>query len=204
MDNYLEKPIEELAGRQLLAKAIHSAYEGTEPIPMLLSALERFLNTEDAIGHSYFSATTITAFLAAQNGLNQEAEKFIRLWGQGYLKWPYNYSLEYPMRDRVTAQHLLLGVLAPVFGLTHEEIQKDIELITTALAERIQKGRTLPYCHLSWRELLQTISGIAIEQKTNQFTEEVVAANWLGREGAQPQDIQKAEKDLGGFPARRL
>lgn len=197
MENYLEKPIDSLTGGQLLGKAHHAAYEDSEPVPVILAGLERFLETEEAVGHAYFSAATLGAYLAAHSGRGAQAEGFIRLWGQGYLKWPQNYTLAYLMRDRATARYLLQGILAPVFGFTVERVQKDLALICAALAERMRKGRTLPYGHLSWQELLLSISTMAIKQKTNRFRESSIASGWLGRKGASPEAIRKAEKALG-------
>jgi len=195
-DEFINKPIDKLEGHQLFAKALIAFYKNTESLATILNALDRFLHSSDAVGHSFFYASTVASLIAARNGFNEKADKFIGLWGQGYLKYWNNYSLSYLMRDRSTAQLLLQGKLAPVFKLTEEICQKESLEIIKRLSERLLKGRSLAYNNLSLQEILKQISLRAIEQKTFDFSKEAIELKWLGRQPALELEIQKTEKRL--------
>lgn len=192
----LRKPFTELNDNELLFKAINSGYENSEKAEDILDALKKFIQTENAIGYSYFHSTSCGALLATRNNLSDEAEYFINAWGVGYLKYSNNYMLAYLMRDRKCAAYLLKGILAPVFKLTVETIQNETNEIIDALSNRMLIGRTLVYKKLSWKQLLDNISKVSIKQKTIDFPENILKNKSLRKPPATKEEISEAEKRL--------
>jgi hypothetical protein len=192
-----EKTLTGLTGYKLYAKAISSIDDKSETITDILEALKDFIGSEDAVGYSYYQATSCAAVFAARNSFEKEALEFIELWGNGYLKYSSNYSLSYLMRDRATTLLLLKGTLSQTFGLTNEISQKELEDIKLVLSERFVNGRTLVYGSLSWKELLENISLKAVQQQTLEFSEEVIQSQWLGKEHATFADIEETQNRLG-------
>jgi hypothetical protein len=190
-------PIAQLTGHKLFVKAVIATHYKLENIATILDAFERHLQSQEAVGHSYFQSATCAAILAAHNNNIEKAATFINLWGQGYLKYSENYTLAYLMRDRPIATLLLKGILAPVFGLTKEVCRKQYEQISVALAERYTAGQGLVYGNLSWMELLQKISKLAVEQETSDFSKEAISSRWLGQSPNNKAEIAALEKRLG-------
>jgi hypothetical protein len=197
IDQVIHSPIDDLNGSQLFAKALFAAEYQSEPLSVIIDAFDRFLTSGEAVGYSYFHAASCAALLAAHNNLTNEAEHFIKLWGEGYPNYWANYTLAYLLRDRSTAKLLATGILAPVFNLTRSICEEEIAEIIAALENRLSNGRGLAYGHLSWQQLLKKISVIAVDQETFDFTDEAIAAKWLGRPPATPTEVEKAEKTLG-------
>ncbi len=54
------------------------------------------------------------------------------------------------MRDLSTARILLTGILAPIFELTKEKCEIDLQTISIALDDRMSKGLSLVYEQL-WK-----------------------------------------------------
>lgn len=104
--------------------------------------------------------------------------------------------LAYLMRNRKTARLLLKGILAPVFKLTKETCNQETKEIIEVLATRMSSGRTLVYKTLSWRQLLDRISKLAIEQNTIDFSEEILNSKTLSRTPATNAEVKAAEKEL--------
>lgn len=199
-DQFIDTPLHELSGRKLFAKAIIMANQlssNPESLPDILGALERCMNAEDCVGYSFFHAACCATMLAARYHMDAAAEKYLRLWGNGYQLYWTNYSLSYLLRDRSTAKLLISGILAPVFGLSKELCVEQGTVITAALSERIANGRNLVYAALSWNELLKKISVSAIEQNVRPFPSGAVASKWLGRSAASAAAIEAAESRLG-------
>jgi hypothetical protein len=161
-----------------------------------LQAIEHFISKENPVGYVYFHAYSSAAVLAARNGL-EEAKKYLVGWGKGYLHYSSNYLLSYLMRERSTAQILLSGVLAPVFGLNRSECENDFNAYAKALAKRIESGQSLSYENLSWTSLLTEISTKALELGELDFDSELQKTKWLGSSPATKPIIQSVEKRLG-------
>ena len=125
-----------------------------------------------------------------------EANHFIKLWGEGYLKYWNNYMLSYLMRDRKTAKQLLTGILAPLFKLTKETCNQETKEIIEVLAKRMTSGRTLVYKSLSWKQLLNRISKLALEQNTIDLSNKILAKKTLSRTPATNAEIEIAERKL--------
>ena len=192
----LNNSFSELYDDQLFFKAINAGYDNSEKPLDILEALKKFVKTDNAVGYTYFHATCCGALLAAKNNLIDEAEYFVNLWGQGYLKYWSNYMLAYLMRDRKTAKLLLKGILAPVFKLTKETCNLETTEIIEVLAKRISSGRTLVYKTLSWKQLLNRISKLVIEQNTINFSDEILRSKTLSRTPAKNEEIKAIEKKL--------
>ena len=195
-ENILNKPFAELNDNELFFKAINSGYDNSDKAEDILEALKKFIKTEAAVGYSYFHSTSCGALLAARNNLKEDAEYFIKAWGEGYLKYWSNYMLAYLMRDRKCASYLLKGILAPVFKLTQEGIQNETKEIMNVLSNRMLNGRTLVYKKLSWKKLLDNISKISIKQKTIDFSETIIKNKSLRKPPATREEISEAEKRL--------
>ncbi|MEI6946721.1 hypothetical protein V9K67_05920 [Paraflavisolibacter sp. H34] len=134
----LAKPFSELSGGELFFKAVNAGYDGSEKTEAVLAALKKYVTTENAIDYTYFHATTCGALLAARNDRNEEAEYFIKLWGEGYRENWVNYVLAYLMRDRKSGSYLLKGILAPLFGWTSEGCRQETADIMEALTRRMK------------------------------------------------------------------
>jgi hypothetical protein len=195
-ESILSKPFTQLNDNELFFKAINSGYDNSEKAEDILAALKKIIKTENAVGYSYFHSTSCGALLAARNNLKDEAEYFIKVWGEGYLKYWNNYMLAYLMRDRKCAAYLLNGILAPVFKLTQEIIQSETKEIIDVLSNRMFSGRTLVYKKLSWKQLLNNISKVSIKQKTIDFTETILKNKSLRKTPATYEEINEAEKRL--------
>jgi SMI1 / KNR4 family (SUKH-1) len=195
-NSFIKKSIDELEGQELFVKAITAISDKSESTDKILEALKRYLEMDTPVGYSYFHATTCASLIAARQKNGEFTEHFIQLWGKGYLNYWNNYSLAYLMRDRKCAEYLLNGTLAPVFKLTHEIILKETEEIIEALSNRMSSGRTLVYKKLSWKQLLDKISKIAIKQNTIDFSEDILVKKSLSKLPATKEEINTAEKRL--------
>jgi hypothetical protein len=195
-NSFIKKPIDDLEGQELFVKAITAISDKSESTDKILEALKRYLEVDTPVGSSYFHATTCASLIAASQNKGEFTEHFIQLWGKGYLNYWDNYSLAYLMRDRKCAEYLLKGTLAPVFKLTHEIILKETEEIIEALSNRISSGRTLVYEQLSWKQLLDKISKVAIKQKTIDFSEDILLKKSLSKSPATKEEINAAENRL--------
>jgi hypothetical protein len=200
-DNYhrqllLSKSFEELSNSEVFFKAINAGYDHLEKSADILAALPRALKARDAVGSNYAHITFCGALLAARNNFVTEAEYFIKKWGEGYSKYWTGYILAYLMRDRATAQFLLKGLLAPVFKLTPAICERETQEILEALEKRMAEGRTLVYGNLSWSELLNRISRMAIEQKTMEFSQEFLQSESLSRPPASKEEVKRLEHRL--------
>ncbi len=194
--SFIKKPIDELEGQELFVKAITAIYDKSESTEKILDALKRYIEKENPVGYTYFHATTCASLIAARQNNQEVTENFIQLWGKGYSTYWSNYSLAYLMRDRKCAEYLLKGSLASVFKLTHEIIQKETKEIIEALSNRMLSGRTLVYKKLSWKQLLDKISKIAIKQKIIDFSEDILVKKSLSKSPATKEEINTAENRL--------
>lgn len=186
----------EAVGEYILAASKNLAIGMTdEEIAGAIAGYEAAM--KGAEGYWFFEPATRGAILSARTGDIVKAEYFIRRWAESYFAYQSNYTLAYLMRDPATAAILLTGLIAPVWGLTKEGIDADFEAIAAALDARYAEGRGLVYGALSWHELLSKISRLAIEQGSNDFSEDVVGAGWLGAKPALGADIDAAEARLG-------
>lgn len=193
---FIKKHINELEGHQLFVKAITATYDKSESPDKILDALKRYIENSNLVGYNYFHATTCASLIAARQNNQEAAEYFIQLWGKGYLNYWSNYSLSYLMRDRKCAEFLLRGSLASVFKLTHKLIQKEMTEIIDTLSDRMQNGRTLVYKKLSWTQLLDKISKIAIKQQTIDFPADILVKKSLCKPPATKEEINAVEKRL--------
>jgi hypothetical protein len=109
----------------------------------------------------------------------------------------YNYITGYLTRSEKAASLLLLGVLSAVLELSEEKCSMDYRSISTALKKRKSAGRTHIYADLSWNELLQTISRLALALNPEYFADERVSSGWLGNKAATEIQITTAENRLG-------
>lgn len=194
--NILLKSFSELNDNECFFKAINCVNDNSENPEDILEGLKRFIKTDMAAGYTFCHATSCGALLAARNNLPNQADFFIRAFGRGYLKYWHNYILAYLMRDRKSAEYLLTGILTPVFNLTHQLIESETKEIINALAKRMLNGRTLVYKKLSWKQLLDKISEIAINQKTTDFSKEILAKKTLSKPSATDTEIRATEKRL--------
>ena len=195
-DSFIKKPLGELEGHELFVKAIIALHERSEDVNQVLNALRRYIDNDKPVGHAWFHAATCGALLAARLDYQDAADYFITLWGKGYLKYSVNYTLGYLMRDTKAAAYLLKGTLAPVFKLSQELIQKETTEIIGALSNRIRSGRALAYKKLSWKQLLDRISEIAIKQKTTDFSKRILETKTLSGAPATKKEITATEKRL--------
>ena len=164
--------------------------------PENYKAIEKYLKQNKPEGWAHAQATACGALTPAKKNNTDKAASFIKLWGEGYLKYPSNYGLWNLMRNRLTAQLLLTGMLAPIFKLTKDICAQDIKDISEKLSERMQHGRALAYGHLSWDQILHKMSELAISQETADFPAEVKAKKYLGKPPASASQIEDAEKQL--------
>lgn len=192
----LRRPFAELNDNELFFKAINAGYENSETPKDILEALKIVLNSKETVGYSYFHAASCGALLAARNNLDNEAEHFIKLWGEGYLMYWSNYMLAYLMRDRKCAKYLLKGTLASVFKLSHKLIKTETKEIIDVLSTRMSSGRTLVYKNLSWKQLLDKISKFAIKLEIIEFTDKILLKKSLSKPPATKEEINETEKRL--------
>jgi hypothetical protein len=195
-NTFIKKSIDDLEGQELFVKAITATYDKSESTDKILDALRRYIEKDNPVGYTYFHAATCASLIAARHNSQDIAEHFIQLWGKGYLSYWSNYSLAYLMRDRKCAEYLLRGSLASVFKLTHEITQKETKEIIEALSDRMLSGRTLVYKKLSWKQLLDKISKIAIKQKTIDFSEDILVKKSLSKSPATKEEINATENRL--------
>lgn len=195
-DKFIDKSIDDLHGQELFVKAIMATYNKSENPDKIFDALKRYIEQDNPVGYNYFHATTCASLIAARQNNKEATKHFIQLWGKGYLTYWSNYSLSYLMRDRKSAEHLLKGLLAPIFKLTHDLIEKETKEIIEVLSNRMLKGRTLVYEKLSWKQLLDNISKVAITQRTIDFPENILSKKSLRKAPATSEEISKAEKKL--------
>ncbi|HYV91526.1 MAG TPA: SMI1/KNR4 family protein [Chitinophagales bacterium] len=161
-----------------------------------LKALDKYITTCNPVGYDLFMSLTCASIIAARNGLTKEAEQYIIKWGKGYKEYWANYLLPYLMRDLPTAKILLTGILAPIFELTKEKCENDLQIISIALDDRITKGQSLVYEKLTWQKLLKHISIRAIKKPDFDYNEISISKNWLGFPPAKKDEITTAETRL--------
>ncbi len=204
-ESYLEstngKDWIQLTGNDLLLVGIGLAYDESSPNKASskdeqlnsLKAITKYLETCNPIGHGLMNPLVCASMLAARNGWTKEAEKFIVNWGEGFKKFSSNTFTSYLIRDVETAKIVLTGILAPVFELTQEKCENDLEAISIALDSRITKGQSLVYEKLKWKELLKHISVRAIKKTDFEYEENNISKNWLGFSPAKKDHIAEAE-----------
>lgn len=195
-NSFIKKSIDDLNGHELFVKAITAAHDNSENSEKILDALQRYIENEKPVGYDYFRSTTCAALIAARQNNQKFLDYFVQHWGNGYATYWNNYSLCYLMRDRKCAEYLLKGSLAAVFKLSHELIKEDTKEIIEALSNRMLNGRSLVYKKLSWKQLLDKISKIAIKQKTIDFSEHILSKKILSKLPATKEDISKVENRL--------
>ncbi|HEY1872536.1 MAG TPA: SMI1/KNR4 family protein, partial [Chitinophagaceae bacterium] len=162
----------------------------------ILEALQKYIKLEKPVGSTLAHSTLCGIFLAAKYNQSDYVRYFIKVWGEGYLKYWNNYILAEAMRNRESAKYLIKGDLASVFKLSHELIERESKEIIETLSKRINAGRALVYKQLSWKQLLDRISKLAIEQSTIDFSDEILRAKTLGRTPATTAEIKATEQRL--------
>ena len=159
--------------------------------------MESLTASPDSVGSRLFHNSCAASLFACKCGDLRRAEHFIKVWGEGYKKYPSNYSLPQLMRDRSSASVLLKGFLAPVFEVSKESCKTETQQIKDALETRISQGRSLVYGKQPWIELLKEMSALAIEQNTYDFSQRQINEKWLGYKNASDKQIKNAENRLG-------
>lgn len=165
----------ELSGNDLVLVGIGLAYDETSADKSsdkkqqleALSAISKFIITCNPVGHSLMNSLTCASIIACRNGLIKQAEELLIQWAKAYRLYWSNTSATYLMRDLSTAKILLTGILAPIFELTKEKCEIDLQAISVALDNRMTKGQALVYEKLKWKELLKHISTRAIQKPTS-------------------------------------
>ena len=196
IDKLREKSLDELDGHELFVKAIIVAGEQSESNIKILDALKRFIENSTNDDYTYFQATTCGALLAANQNQDELAKYFIREWGKAYLNENTKITLSYLMRYRKTASYLQQEILRDVFNTNSNLCKEETEQIIEALTKRMASGRTLVYGALSWSELLNEISKLAIEKKTMEFTEDILEKGTLIKPPASTKEIEATENRL--------
>jgi len=194
----------ELSGNDLKLVGIGLAYDDNSPNKssarehqlISLKALDKYIQTFNPRGYDLFMSLSCASIVAARNGLTKEAEQYIIKWGKGYKEYWSNYLLPYLMRELSTAKILLTGILAPIFELTKEKCENDLQLISTALDDRMTKGQSLVYEKLKWKELLKHISIRAIQKADFDYEKKSISKNWLGFKPATKDEISNTETRL--------
>jgi hypothetical protein len=195
-NEFIKKSIDELKGKELFVKAIISGGEQSENNSKILDAFKRYIEEDNPDNASYLTAATCGALLAANQDQNQLTEYFIRHFGKAYLKRRITMYLSHLLRYRKTAKFLCEGILSDTLNIDSNLCKAETVEIIDALSKRMSNGRTLVYGNLTWSELLDTISKIAIEQKTTEFSENILKNGTLTRPPASTTEIQAAENRL--------
>lgn len=164
---------------------------------MVFEEITSNIESPNSVGYRLFHDSCFASLFACKCGDLERAEHFIKIWGEGYKKYPSNYLLSYLMRDKASAAVLLKGMLAPILEVNKQKCEIETAQIKKALELRIKEGRTLVYGRLSWKQLLSRVSQLAIEQQTSDFSDEQISSNWLGFKGATASAIKKTEERLG-------
>ncbi len=194
----------ELSGNDLVLIGIGLAYDETNSSKAsdkkqqqdALSAITKFINTCNPVGHSLMNSLICASILASRNGLVKQAEELLIRWAKAYKLYWSNTSATYLMRDLATAKILLTGILAPIFELTKEKCEIDLQALSIALDDRMTKGQSLVYEKLKWKELLKHISKRAIQKADFDYEEKNISKNWLGFTPATKDEISNAETRL--------
>lgn len=192
----------ELSGNDLVLVGIGLAYDETKTGKSsdkqldALNAITKFINTCNPVGHRLMNSLICASILAARNGLIKQAEELLIQWAKGYKQYWSNTSATYLMRDLSTAKILLTGILAPIFELTKEKCENDLQAISIALGERMTKGQSLVYEKLKWKDLLKHISTRAIQKADFDYQEKSISKNWLGFKPATKEEILNTETRL--------
>ena len=160
------------------------------------NAITKFITACNPVGHSLMNSLECALFLAARNNLIKETEKLLIQWGNAYKLYGSNTFPSYLMRDLATAKILLTGVLTPVFELSAEKCENDLQTISISLDERVTKGQSLVYEKLKWKELLKYISTKAIQKADFTYDKKSIAKSWLGFPPVKKDEIVKAEARL--------
>ncbi len=194
----------DLSGNDLALVGIGLAYDETSPNKSsnkkrqqdALDAITKFINTCNPVGYSLMNSLVCASILASRNGSVKQAEELLIQWANAYkLYWP-NTSATYLMRDLSTARILLTGILAPIFELTKEKCEIDLQTISIALDDRMSKGQSLVYEQLKWKDLLKHISKRAIRKSDFDYEEKSISKSWLGFNPATKEEISNAEARL--------
>ena len=196
IDRVLSKPINELSPSDAYHKIIITGDNSSENPDDLLAALQKFIEDKKPAGSAPALALLCGALLAAKHDKPVYAEYFIKRYGEGYIKNRGGFTLADMMRTKKCAAYLLGGMLADTFHLTSQKCQQETEKIIETLAKRMARGRSLVYGKLSWKQLLNKISTIAIKEKTIVFSKEVILKNTLLQPAATREEITMAEKRL--------
>ena len=204
VQKFEDRPWQQLKGNDLLIKATLLSYDATAEDHFssrdrqleALAAMEKFVEGT-LIGSNIYNPLNFIIILSLKNNLPGKALYYLTKWCEDYKQSFSFLSLSNLMRNRSVVKLLLTKHLAPTFGLTDYNFAYAEMEITAAIRERITNGRTLIYGNLSWKELLQEISTIAIEKDDWLFEEDIKQSGWLGINPATPEEIEQNEKRLG-------
>lgn len=162
----------DLVGQRLLIRGVITAYDDARPSrvapPAMLTQaaalLDRFVasGSSDAVGYSLFQALSCNAILAVRLGQVDRAKEILAAWGRSYALYPASWIVWYPMMDRSIVKILLSKILAPVWGVSRERCDADVEAIAQAVRERLASGRQLAHASLRWPQLLKRLSHSAV------------------------------------------
>jgi len=188
-DSIRSKSWEELSGQALSEKATLLSFDlrnpnhrsGRQTQKEAVLAFRQYFAAEKSGGYDLSRTSTIAAIDAANSGEDKLAKDFMLLFGRGYLQSPGSLMLDGLMKDTATARYLLLGILAPLWGITDSSCTADLQKVGAVLSERKRNGPSLVFGQLTLKQLLQRMSDSAIQQKDFDCEMTVVKSRWLGR-----------------------
>jgi hypothetical protein len=194
----LYKPLLQSSVDELFVKSVFFYHKKLAPADEILSSLKKFLQeSKYATDYTHFQASTSGCLLAVHHGTEEILTEFMAIWASGYMKFRDSYFPSYLMSDRLLARDLLLGRFSGKLGFIKSDCYSETVLLEEALKERSEKGRTLIYGNMTWKELLKRISELSIQRQEHNFSSGVIDKKWLGFEPATVSEIRKKEAELG-------
>jgi hypothetical protein len=91
----------------------------------------------------------------------------------------------------------LQGIVAGELRLDESIVKEYLPQLLSVLDKRITQGRSLVFGDLSWKTLLEKMSIASIKFDDELYDETIRQTGWIGFEGADKNEIARAEKKLG-------
>ena len=185
----------------LLGKFIKStSVEEADVFPSAETELEALAMLTKMMEEGYYSdeGLALGAELAARNGQPVLATRFAKRCVGKTLARNLPPNLCLLAASRHVAPLLLQKIVAPELELSDPIVQDYVAELLKALESRMKQGQSLVYGHLSWKELLQKLSDVAIKtDDQNIYDQDVRQSGWLGYLGATEAEIRQVEEKLG-------
>jgi hypothetical protein len=195
---WANKAIDPLTKGMVLAATENEKFPDSQnELEALSYLLKYFDNTDGKPPYQICQALSLVTELAARNNKEDEATIILKKWADKFGKYPYTSAAVLIGCNRHVAPLLVKGLIAEELELTNEKVKAFVDEAIVIIDERMKGGISLVYEELSWEQLLEKLSVLAINNEPDDYTELQKSNKWIGTEPAVQSVIDEVEKRLG-------